>query len=1162
MVGKKKAEVTMANQNNDIQSKYQMLDHRDHVLLRPNTYIGSIDKDTYNTWTFDSVNKRMVKKDIEIVPGLYKIFDEILVNAIDHVTRLKMARESDETVNLVKNIKVTIEKETGTITVWNDGDGIEVEMHPEHKMYVPEMIFGFLLTSTNYDDSKEKIIGGQNGLGAKCTNIFSKRFYLETVDHKRKRFYSQEWTNNMSEKTEPVVKYCAKKPYTQITFVPDYARFNLPMTDDVYNLFMKRVYDVCALTDNDINVWLNGEKLEFKNFERYVDMYLGSKTDCVRVYESINERWEVIAASTANIGFEQVSFVNGIWTIKGGKHVDYISNQITQQLADMVNKKRKDAGIKPQHIKNYLMVFVKSTISNPTFDSQTKEFLSTPVSKFGSKADISEKFIEKLYKSDIVDKALNLCEANTQKTIKKTDGKKSSKIRGLVKLDDANFAGTAKSKDCTLILTEGDSAKSTALAGLAEVGRDYYGVFPLRGKLLNVKDLATKKVYENEEIQNIKKILGLESGKLYNDLSDLRYGRIMIMSDQDHDGSHIRGLIMNLFHTLWPSLFKMNGFITSLLTPIIKATNNSTKEVISFYNVSDFETWMENKQGKVNGWKIKYYKGLGTSNEDEAKTYFKNMRLIQYKCNEECDEMLDLAFNKKRADDRKKWMGSYNPKEVNEYKEEEALTYKDFINRELIHFSVYDVKRSIPSMVDGLKPSQRKILYCCFKRNLVTETKVAQLSGYVSEHASYHHGEASLQGAIICMAQDFVGANNVNLLKPNGQFGSRVMGGKDASAPRYIYTELMPITFDMFKKEDTPLLNTLEDDGTKIEPEYYVPVIPMALINGCIGIGTGFSTNVPAYNPIDVINCIRQIVKAGGDVDTNDQVFQLKPWYRGFTGEIVSTDDRNTTFVSKGKYTVLSDKSIEITELPVGLWTEDYKAFLEEYLEKNPKVLKDYESHYNTRAVKFVLHFQPGELEKVDVEKEFKLVSKPITTSNMHLFDRNGVIKKYNNIAEIMMDFYDVRKEFYQKRKDMVIESLQKDINKIDARIKFITEVCDKTIPILGIKTKDLNDMLALHEYPLIDDSYTYLTGMPIQSLTHERIELLKTEAAEMYDKMNGYKNKTIGDLWCEELDVVEAQFKKNLDEFLAIDASGSGAGTKAGKAPAKKRAAAVKKTN
>lgn len=1087
-------------------SKYKKLDHREHVLTRPGMYIGSIENDVINTWVIENIeNPIMIKKDIKIVPGLYKIFDEVVVNAIDHSIRLK--QEANE--NVTKKIEIDIDKESGEISVYNDGEGIEIGQN-EEGIYFPELIFGYLLTSTNYEEGEQRIIGGQNGIGAKACNIFSTSFMVETVDSKQKKIYKQTFSDNMSKVGKPSIKAYSKKPFTRITFTPDYKRFGMTkLTDDIYALFVKRCFDICALTDAKISVSLNKVALKIKSFEKYIDLYIGDKGEKQRVYEKIDDRWEICATYTNDIGFEQVSFVNGIATIKGGKHIDYISNQICTKLADSILKKTK-TNCKTQ-IKNYLMLFVNCTIVNPTFDSQSKDALTTPYNKFGTKPEVSDKFISSLAKTNIVENVMNLCSNLDAKAVKKTDGKKSNKIYGLSKLDDANFAGTAKSKDCTLILTEGDSAKTMALSGIAEVGRNYYGVFPLRGKLLNVKDAAVKKICENEEIQNIKKILGLESGKDYkNNIDSLRYGRIMIMSDQDYDGSHIRGLIMNLFHTCWHSLLEQKNFIVSLLTPIIKATKN--KETISFYNIVDYDKWAENIN--TNGWKIKYYKGLGTSNEKEAKEYFKNMHLINYTFTKDTDNSIDLAFNKKRSDDRKNWMTKYNPNNVINQKE---VSFSDFINKELIHFSVYDVKRSIPSMVDGFKPSQRKILYSCFKRNLIEEIKVAQLAGYISEHAGYHHGEVSLQGAIVNMAQDFVGSNNINLLTPNGMFGSRRMGGKDASEARYIYTQINLITHKIFRKEDSKLLKYLNDDGFTIEPEYYLPIIPIVLINGACGIGTGFSTSIPCYNPKDIISSLKLLIKKEKLKKGN-----IIPWYRGFTGAIEKSGTNG--YISKGRFVKKSENIVDITELPIGTWTADYKEFLDSILEKKQKVLKDFESQYTNTNVHFVLHFYPGELEKFDTdtfEKEFKLINKNLMTSNMHLFDENGVIKKYENVENILEDFYNIRYVYYQKRKESYIKELEDLYNEISEKIRFIKAIISKSNPlsVMNVSKVDIEKELDKQNFKKITESYNYLLNMPIYNLTLEKVKSMTEESELLENKMKDYKEKSIESIWIEELD-------------------------------------------
>lgn len=1097
--------------------KYVKLNPREHVLTRPGMYIGSLEPDVTNTWVFS--NNEMQKKDIKYVSGLYKIFDEILVNVLDHIVRLK----SQEDGKKVKEVRITITDE-GEISVYNDGEGIEIVKDEDYKMYAPELIFGNMLTSSNYDDDEEKIIGGQNGIGAKACNIYSKSFEIETVDYKRKKVYKQCFTENMKDRTEPLIEKYTKYPYTKITFTPDYEKFGMKrLTDDMRQLFTKRVYDVCALTDPNVKVFYNDEKLDIKSFEKYVDLYIGSKTDHPRVFDGSNERWE-IGASYSDDGFSQVSFVNGVCTQKGGKHVDYVVNQITKKLIDMVQKKRKIT-LKPQHIKDHLFVFIKSTIVNPTFDSQTKDNLTTPSTKFGSKLDIDAKFIEKLYKSGIVEKAISLTSIDDDKNAKKTDGKKKSSIR-VNKLDDANWAGTSKSQECYLILTEGDSAKTMAVSGLSEVGRDRYGVFPLKGKVMNVKDMTQKKIWENDEISNLKKILGLESGKVYKDTKDLRYGHIILMTDSDVDGSHIKGLIFNMFHTLWPSLLKIEGFITSIMTPIVKISKGN--KVQNFYNLTDYENWKENNN--QTGWNVKYYKGLGTSTSKEAKEYFKDMNVLTYDYEEDkTNESIELAFNKKKADERKDWIGHYDKNRIITYDKQlcNRVGYSTYVNDDLIHFSVYNLERAIPSLCDGFKKSIRKIMFCCLKRKLHNEIKVAQLSGYVSEHGAYHHGEASLQEAIIGMAQNYVGSNNINLLMPNGQFGTRIAGGKDNASPRYIFTCLNPIVKHIFKEDDFNVLTYLDDDGIMIEPEYYVPVIPTILVNGAIGIGTGYSTNIPCYNPKDIINNLKKMLNG-------EEPMSMTPWYKGFTGDVTDKE-------SKGKYRKISNTKVEVTELPIQVWTEDFKTHLDNYIDKHPKVLKDYESHYTETTVKFILHFHNaavldnlltinGEEEHSNkFEKEFKMINtRAVNTNNMHLFDRNGVIKKYSDVSEIMKEFYDVRLEYYKKRKDFKLDQFEKELVILDSRIKFIMHIIDGKLKVANAKKDDIIDHLEKNKFVKMNDKYDYLINMPVYNLTYEKKEELLKEYNDKNAQYESYKKKTIENLWTDDLNELEKHLKND----------------------------------
>ena len=755
----------MNSENANLSTKYQKKTDRQHILDAPDTYIGSIEQVDTDMWVLNEDGTKIIEKNISYIPGLYKLFDEGIVNCRDHVVRMSQAITNDTPNTIpVTNIDISI-SEDGTITMFNDGNGIDVAEHPVEKIWIPEMIFGHLRTSTNYNKDEKKIVGGKNGFGFKLVLIWSTYGSVETVDHNRGLKYFQEFKNNLSEICKPTITKSGKaKPYTKITFKPDYKRLGIDgLTTDMLALLRKRIYDITAVTDKTIKVKYNSTLIPIKTFEQYINLYIGDKTESVRVYEeSDNNRWEYAVALSPNHEFVQVSFVNGIYTSKGGKHVEYILNQITRKLCEYIETKKKTK-VNSNTIKEQLMLFIRCDIENPAFDSQTKDFMNTPMAKFGSKCDVSDKFIEKIAKMGVMEAALQLTEIKENKASKKTDGVKSKSIRGIPKLTDANWAGTEKSKDCMIIFCEGDSAKAGIISGLSSDDRNSIGVYPMKGKILNVRGKPVTKINENKEIAEIKKILGLESGKEYKTIEDvnknLRYGKVLFMTDQDLDGSHIKGLCINLFQSQWPTLSSIPGFIGFMNTPILKARKGN-KELL-FYNNGEYDTWKELNDTK--GWNIKYYKGLGTSTGKEFKEYFQNKKIVGFEHNGLLsDDAIDMVFNDKRADDRKEWLEEYD-RECYLDTCNKMVSYDDFINKELIHFSKYDCDRSIPNLMDGLKISLRKILYSAFKKNLNTEIKVAQFSGYVSEHSGYHHGEASLNQAIVGMAQNFVGSNNINL---------------------------------------------------------------------------------------------------------------------------------------------------------------------------------------------------------------------------------------------------------------------------------------------------------------------------------------------------------------------------------------------------------------
>ena len=1444
--------------------KYNKIGQVEHILLRPDTYIGDIEQTTELMWIYNKESQdnddmvKIIKDTVTYTPGFRKVFDELLVNARD-------ASENDPTCD---TIKVNYNIDEGYISVYNNGDiGIPVEEHPVHKILVPTMIFGELLTSSNYDDSEARTTGGRNGYGSKCANIFSTRFIVEIDDAKRGKRYKQEWTNNMFQIGKPsITKLPAKtKSSVKITFYPDFKKFNMKGLDEGHlSLFYCRTIDISGTSNNKLKVFFNDTKIESNTFKSYIELYYPPK-QC-ELYYDIHERWQVGVIYKPDAGGDVISFVNGINTFRGGTHCNHAMDNIIKVLInDYIKKKDKDIKITPSILKDNLVFFINSVIINPTFSSQTKDTLMSKVDKFGSKYEPSVPFLKKLAKCGIVEQVINLAKFKENAGLKKTDGKKQVKISGIPKLEDANKAGTKDSDKCTLILTEGDSAKATAMAGLGVVGRDYYGVFPLKGKLLNVREAGAAQLLANEEIKNIKTILGLKQGEDYSTedkFNTLRYGHVLMLTDQDSvtgdtplllkntsgfleirtiddlsnvwtkrnnkevancefqiwsdngwtnikeiirhkvtkkiyrvlthtgivdvtedhslidsnnneitpsacnvgdkllhsfpdtyetehdfnitkedayimglfwaddlcnsaiyekyrnmfydknknknknkqisieilnsskiikeefykgycaslpinmdteyhtfdidskigaqglyllcksigydvsininpnkpkvytltatkskqqtdpiaikkiinigtteqyvydletenhhfqagigslivhntDGTHIKGLFINMLHSLWPSLVKKDSFVQSLNTPIVKAVKG--KNTITFYNLSDYDNWKATPD--ASNFKIKYYKGLGTSTTLEAKEYFDNIetKLLNYiwkntitteqtetvivvptkkksktklitETVEETsdndnvvsdvfipihddDDAIRLAFDKSRANDRKKWLMAYNKNIVLNY-EQKIIPYYDFIHSDLIHFSNEDLYRSIPSVIDGLKPSQRKILYGAYLRGLdKTEVKVAQLAGFVSDKAAYHHGEMSLNGAIIGMAQNFVGSNNINILVPAGQFGTRLKGGSDAASSRYIWTSLEKLTSLIYNPLDNPILKQQDEDGEPIEPEFYAPIIPMILVNGAAGIGTGFSTKIPPYNPLDIIKNLRLILK-------NKECEPMDPWWQGFNGTISKIDDYN--YEIYGSWSINGNK-LTITELPVGEWTSNYKEFLEKMLndiplrsqvdtKKTKKVKKEnpfisYKDNNTDSKVHFELTFEDGYLEdNSEIDKLYHLYKK-YSITNMHLYGPEGHIKHYNTVEDIIKDYYKIRLALYSDRKAHQLAIIEHQLKLISYKVKFILLVVNKKLEINNKKRSDIEEQLVKAKFPQLarskdDDkvSYDYLLTMPIYNLTMEKIDELKQQEQDKETEYNTLDGKSPKDIWISELNTLESEYTK-----------------------------------
>jgi len=1186
-------------------SKYTHLSQRNQILKRPGQHIGSTKLASRNVYLVETTTINgsetdiIVEKEVEYVPGLLHIFYEVLSNAQDNYFNSKASNTP------LKKIQVSVDKESGTVSVWNDGCWIPNKIHEwgadeevidNKPHYEAEIIFGHLNSSSNYnDDEKQRIGGGLHGVGVKLTNIFSKKFTVECFDPDTGIRFKQEYSDSMSQAKPPKITHLKqKKGYTKIEYIADFELFGVDgYTDSDLQIIRKMCFDCAMITGQ--RIIFNDEVVPVKNLTSYAKCYSGGGDENA-VIEFKTDQCNVVVCEKPAFepGLIQVSFVNGISTARGGVHLNAwkkaIFTPLLQKIKIKLSPKGKNSSpikLTAKNLENYFMIFINCTLPNPEFEGQTKGVLSSPTPY----TNVPPGKLTTMMRWGFMDDVKETIRVQGLKELKKTDGKKTMSVN-VNGADDANMAGKVKSEKCTLVIVEGLSAKSFVVKGISAIqdGANWYGILPVRGKVLNVRDAGTEQINNNTEITNLKTMLGLRSGVDYTkpeNFKTLRYGRVVILTDADHDGDHIKGLLINFFQYFHPSLLT-RGFVNSIRTPIVKVTKGA--RTISFYYLKEFKEWAERQ---TSNFTAKYYKGLGTSTDAEIVSIFENPKNSKYNMDAQAVENIDMVFNKKRANDRKKWLENYKQHDF-EYESDdgmEIVPVTDFINNEFVEFSIYDNKRSIPCVVDGFKPSQRKALWAALKLlNTKKDLKVAQFATDVAKLSQYHHGEVSLQSAIIGMAQSFVGSNNISLFYESGQFGTRLLGGSDCSAARYIFTRLQTITRFIFRKEDDPILNYLEDDGVEIEPQYFVPVIPMLLVNGSKGIGTGYSTHVPSFNPLELVEWIKVWLKKGDYCDENAEEFpELTPWYRGFKG-FTQREDANK-FLHYGNIEKVGDH-YEITELPIGVWTDDYKNLLnvlkngkpaketktgydamtiaklkEELTERGlpmtgtkkvlierlknhdkdngnvvrkaanvGQILTKWENHSDAYNVKFKIWPKSG------ADLSFENPKLKLTTTdnltNMTAFTPSDGLKKYANLSEIMNTFCGVRHDFYKKRKKQLIVKINENIKIVQAKIDFVEAVLTN-FKLLRQTQEELFDYLDKKGFHKVNNSYSYLVDMPIRYInTPKRCETLLKQLEELKEELEYIEKQTTRRMWTRELQEFADEYKKWVTEMESVQSS------------------------
>lgn len=1170
------------------------LDDIDHALHAADFYIGQgcyTMNSPVSRFVFNPETQLMEYKEVQYPHGLLKIFDEALVNAADN--RHKGTKVIKVGVNTLQN----------AVWVSNDGPNFAIvptqypsRADPSKPAYQPELAFFHCKTSSAYR-KRNRVTGGKYGLGAKLIGIFSKWCSIEMCDGKT--YYYQKASDNMRvvhvPKIKPATKAQQGKPFLNLCFCPDLKLFYPPQTqcntldDTMINLFHTRVYDIAGTVPANLKVmWsLNKEKfiapkkdkftrVPVKGFKNYVKLFLPpdlkKEIDCkdserkLKIGYHSQDHWEVCLIKNPWPFPVSVSFVNNINTYNGGDHVKYIQNQVVQYCRSKVE------GVDARRVNMAVMLFVNATIVDPDFQNQSKDVMISSPDTFGSTCNLDNRFLGVVNRNGVMDMLKNSMTDKEMALARRDIGAgKRKPVHDIPNFRDALHAGTRNSRKCSLYFVEGVSAMELAEVGLSVLGNDYVGAFALKGKVINAQS-SIEKLKNNKEFVNICRAMGLELGK-ETPRSQLRYGRVVIMTDQDLDGSHIKGLFIYLLRTFWPHLLLEDNFVDVMITPIVVARPPGSKKkkkkkvkakttqgkgkgknrnrkvgqgavatsdgIQYFYTKQAFEYWFDQLEAaEQKRWNIKYYKGLATSNKKEGRMYFRHLanhiRHFNRATPEDFRE-LDMAFSKgtNSADLRKNWLKNHDASLYIPYENIRSMTYQDFIHKDLIHFSWMTLRRNIQLCEDGFTPAARKCVWVFLQRKVTKDIKVATAQSWVDDDTNYHHGPDSLGQTIVRLAQQFVGKQNMNFLVPSGQFGSARDGGKTAGATRYIFTRLQPVTRRMFCSDDDNILNIQQDEGKTIEPMSLAPVLPQVLVNGAEGTATGYSSSIPTYKPEDLVEAVKRKLKG-------QPWKELKPWYHKFKGTIEGDEKGN--FVSCGKVEEVGDQKSQwkITELPVGRWRDDYKKKLSEMCDKG-QVQSFFEHHRNEDVCFEVRLTEAGVTaltETKDPAEYFKLKKSFSSQLNLLVLDSTSGtrIRTFATIREVFDHWYDYRLALYEKRRLRVMQDLNNQIPFLQSKVDFIRVMLESKIP-LGQKKKIMCEKLEELMIPV--EFHDSLLAMRVNSFSEERIEDIQRDLEKCQEQIRFYEKTTPQELWEKDLDDLmeclpsfwENRFEKDEDD-------------------------------
>lgn len=1105
-----------------MEEKFEKLTDREHVLRRPNGYIDDPHRKVQPLWTM--VDGRVQLQKTDVSAGFKGIVKEILSNALDRVSIDPTCTE----------VCLWADQKTGTITVFNDGHGIPCKkMHEYGGIWLPEMLFTSFRSGSHFDDaSRNPFTGGTYGIGQKATVVFSKWFKIRTCE--KGMLYTQTVKDNMGVIMEPIVTRCDKENHTMIEFLPDYARFDMEGLDDIhYSQIELLTMEAKAVAMKPVNIHFNGRPVKIQSFQQYCELFFPKGTKLAHL--RVNDHWEIcLGPNKSRKRDNHVSYVNGVFVREGGTHVTFFSKLLADAMkAGAFGKKYVD--VTTQRFKHSYYIFIKAWVKNPTYSNMQKSKLHTPVTKFGTiKAgyELPIDFIAAIKETTILKDMMDSMKDAKLAEAKKEDRKAHRNAALIPQYEPAGLVGKHHDKPLWLFLTEGNSAGASAMVAKRVIGTKYIGVFPLRGKIINSINNSEDKLSKNEIVKSLKAIIFDGDGRL-------AYDYIVLFTDADDDGFHIRGLGLLLFSKLVPDMNALENVLCYMNTPLV--TVKQRAKVLEFYSLYELEKWTHenSKHAKPN-----YSKGLGSITPAMMEHYFRDFedRLTMFKFEKGHETWLDLAFNANMADYRKKWLLTYKPSDL--LVKCESINVKNFVNRQLIQYSDSSNRRSIVNIMDGLKQSTRKCMWYMLQNHVKEPEKIDVLCGGVTKDTCYHHGEASLVGAMIGLATNYVGSNNVNLLVPEGQFGTRMRGGKDHASARYIKTCLYPWHRSMFPKDDYPILELQSEEGKTIEPRFLLPPIPLVLVNGAMGIGTGYKTEIMAY---DYKDCVANVVRK---LEGRDKEIQWFPSFNGFTGTTIEVSKRTYIFI--GNYEITGTDEIQITELPVGVWTTPYTQWLSMLV--TGKTLKKKEFKYTTfqkevngvfgqplvigmskantdLSVNITITFANGGLDFLlgyDPEKPSKHeeIDNVVRYFNLHksycqqivCYDDNEELKVYKCVDDLFDEWFEKRLHYYAVRREYFLKKLEMDMHILANKYRFVSEIIEGRLVVNRKKKSVLIHELDESHYMRVNETFDYLLHMHIQSTTEDKLNEIRADLERTVAELEALKNKTPRDLWGEDI--------------------------------------------